>query len=260
MYLHPVIESLKKLKLVGMVEALEAQANLPESSALPFEERLALLLDNELVRRENKRLQTRLKKAKFRQRACLQDLDYRPSRNLDRRLILSLETCQWVVSRKNILISGSTGTGKTFLAEALSHNACMKGYTSHYLPLPAFFDELPLAKADGSFLKRKKELAKYDVLILDDLGLDSLTYEQRRALHGIIDDRLNAKSTIITSQLPVNMWHATIGDDTIADAIMDRIVHAAYRVSLKGESMRKLLNQPDDLSDGLEAPKEEQPE
>ena len=245
--IHPVFDNLKKLRLKGMIEALKIQLNNSESSQLHFEERLALIVENEVVLRENNRLQVRLKKAKLRQNACIQDIDYRGSRGLDRTLMLSLESCKWIDSHKNILIVGATGTGKTYLGEALAHNACMRGYSAHHLRIPRFFNELALSKVDGRYSKWMKELAKYDVLLLDDLGVSPFNDENRRDLLEIIDERHHKKATIITSQLSVNHWHEMIGDKTLADAILDRLVHNAYRIELKGESMRKLRSQSESV-------------
>lgn len=241
MLLHPVIENLKKLRLQGMIEALESQSTDQQVEELRFEERLALLVDRELVLRENRRLKTRLRKANLKQNACFQDIDYRRSRGLDKSVIISLENCTWVQKGRNILIVGPTGTGKTFLGEAFSHNACLKGFSAHHLRLPRFFSELMVAKADGCYLKYMSELYKYDVLLVDDLGVVPMTPEQSRELLEIVDERFQKKSTIITSQLPVKHWHEAIGDKTLADAILDRIVHNSYRIELSGESMRKLL-------------------
>lgn len=242
MLMHPIFEKLKNLKLQGMYQALEIQMGNSEYQKLAFEERLGLLVDNEMTERENRRLKSRLKTAKFRQNACMQDIDYKASRGLDKMLMCSFESCQWVSKQRNVLIVGPTGTGKTFIAEALGHQACLKGHTSKNVRIPTFFNELILSKADGSYFNLMRSISKYDVLILDDLGIAPLTDEQRRDLLEIIDARHNQKSTIITSQLPVKMWHEAIGDSTLADAILDRIVHNAYRIELKGDSMRKKTN------------------
>jgi len=243
MLIHPVIDKLKALKLQGMAEAAKDQLNNLEYKSLSFEERLGLLVDVESVERENRRLKTRLKKAKFRQNGSMQDIDYSASRGLDKSLLLSFEACQWISSHKNIIITGATGTGKSFLAEALGHNACLKKFSSQNLRLPTFFNELTLSKADGSYLKLLTSLNKFDVLILDDFGLAPLNEEQRRDLLEIVENRYNQRSTIITSQLPVSAWHEAIGDATLSDAILDRLVHNSYRIELKGDSLRKKLNE-----------------
>jgi len=239
---HPVTENLKKLKLTGMLDAWENQANDPECSHLLFDERFSLIVDNEVAVRESKGLQNRLRKAKLRQNACMQNIDYKVARGLDKTLIMSLGSCQWINDHKNVLIVGATGTGKTFFGEALAHNACINGYKAHHLRLPRFFDELSLSKADGRYRKWMAELERYDVLLLDDLGMAPLNDEQRRDLLELIDERHGRRSTIVTSQLPIKLWHDAIGNTTIADAILDRLLHNAYRIEIKGESMRKLQN------------------
>lgn len=241
--MHPIVDSLRKLKLLGMLEALETQSTRVESGQT-FEEKLAFLLENELAVRENIRLRNRLKKANLKQNACMQDIDFRHARGIDKGLINSLETTQWIASHRNILIVGSTGTGKTFLGESFAHNACLKGFTAHHLKLSRLFNELALKRADGRYLRYINEISKYDVLLLDDLGVAPLTDEHRRDFLEIIDERHGKRSTIVTSQLPVKLWHEAIGDKTLADAILDRLVHNAYKIELKGESMRKLKNQP----------------
>lgn len=232
-------ENLRKLRLTGMLEAFKNQLRDQEINNLSFGERFMLLIENEIQLRENNRLKTRLKKAKLRQNACMQNIDFNPSRELDKIFIKSMENCQWIKSNKNILIVGATGTGKTFLGESLAHNACMKGYTAHYLRLPRFFNQITITKADGTFYKRMEELSKYDVLLMDDFALNPLNDEQRRDFLELIEERHGRKSTVITSQLPINLWHESIGDTTIADAILDRILHNAHRIELKGDSMRK---------------------
>jgi len=241
MVIHPVIENLKKLRLKGVVEALENQMRNPEIKSLLFEERLALLIANEISLRENNRLQSRLRKARFKQQACIQDVTFEVSRKLDKILFLSFENCQWIKAHRNILITGATGTGKSYLAEALAHNACLKGFSSYRVQLPRFLHELIAAKADGSYLKKQVELAKVDVLILDDFAAFPLTDENRRDLLEIVDDRYNKKSTIITSQLLVKDWHDAIGERTLADAILDRLIHNSHRIALEGDSLRKKL-------------------
>ena len=240
MIIHPVIESLKRLRLKGVIEALECQLKNPESKNLLFEERLALLLDNEIGVRERKRLQTSLKKAKLRHQAFMPDVTYESPRKLDRSLFLSFESCRWIDEHRNVLITGSTGTGKSYLADVLAHKACMKGYSVRRLQFPRFFYELTAAKADGSYLKMQTDLAKANVLIMDDLYIAPFSDENRRGLLEIVDDRYNKNSTIVTSQLPIDDWHEALGDATLGDAILDRLVHNSYKIALEGPSKRNL--------------------
>jgi DNA replication protein DnaC len=242
MMLHPVIENLKKLRLGGIIEGLEAQYKNPEIHHLLFEERLAHLIDAELMLRDNNRLKKRLRQAKFRHQACIQDIIYDTSRKIDKSMIMSLEKCRWITEQRNVLITGATGTGKSYLAEALAHNACLKGFSVLRVQCPRIFYELTAAKADGSFLKLQGNLSKVDLLLFDDFGVAPLTDENRRDLLTIIDDRYKSHSTLVTSQLAVADWHEAIGDPILADAILDRLIHNSYRVPLEGESMRKKLS------------------
>ena len=239
MLTHPTMEKLNNLKLTGMVKALTEQQQMTEVDSLGFEERLGLLVDREATERENRKLTTRLKKAKLRQSASIEDLNFRRSRGMDKALILSLAACAWIAKGINVLICGPTGVGKSYLACALAHKACLEGYTALYLRLPRLFEELRLAKADGRYGKLMLSYAKIDLLVLDDWGLTPMTDPQRRDLLELMEDRYGLKSTIITSQLPVTSWHEAIGDPTLADAILDRIVHNAHKIEMKGESMRK---------------------
>lgn len=236
---HPTLDKLQQLRLTGMHKALREQQDLPEIDELSFEERLGLLADRELTERDDRRLQTRLRQAKLKQNACLEDIDYRTPRGLDKGLITQLATGQWLRDRLNAILVGPTGVGKTWIACALAHHACRQGYSVRYLRLPRLFEELRLAHADGSYPKLMKTLAKTDLLLLDDWGLTHLDAEARRDLLELLDDRHGHRSTLVTSQLPVDHWHEIIGDPTLADAILDRLVHNAYRITLKGESMRK---------------------
>ncbi len=239
MLLNPVLHKLQQLRLHAMAKAFKEQMEEPTITQLSFEDRLGLLVDIEVIARENRRLQTRLRNARLQQSACLEDIDYHCPRNLDKSLLSTLSQCQWVISHHNILIVGPCGTGKTFLACALAHKACLHGYTAHYCRISRLLSELQLNKGDGQYGKRMNELAKTDVLILDDFGLSPLTDEQRRDLLEVLDDRHDKRSTIVTSQVPVKLWHETIGNETLADAILDRLVHNSHRLEIRGESMRK---------------------
>lgn len=236
---HPTLDNLLALRLTGMAQALSEQMALPESQTLSFEERLGLLVDRELTVRSNRRLTTRLRQAKLRVSASLEDLDYRHPRGLEKALLLRLASCHWVHARHNVLITGPTGIGKTWLACALGHQACREGYTVLYLRLPRLLQELPIAKGDGRYPKLMAALAKTALLILDDWGLATLSDENRRDVLELLEDRHGRSATIVTSQFPVEHWHAALGDPTLADAILDRLLHNAYKIALKGESMRK---------------------
>ncbi|MFH2002846.1 MAG: IS21-like element helper ATPase IstB [Planctomycetota bacterium] len=241
MLTHPTLEKLRSLKLSGMVKALEEQAGIPDLKELSFEERLGLLVDREVTERRNRKLQTLLKKAKLRLNASIEDIDYRHPRDLDKSLVLSLASCQWVEEHNNILIIGPTGVGKSYLACALAQKACREGYRTLYFRLPRLLQELAMARGDGRYGKMLINLAKNDLLVIDDWGLTPLDDHGRRDILEILEDRHNIRSTIFTSQLPLNNWHEIIGDPTLADAILDRLVHNAYKINLKGESMRKRL-------------------
>jgi DNA replication protein DnaC len=236
---HPTLDKLQDLRFTGMAKALTEQMALPDIDELSFEERLGLLVDREMTEREDRRLTTRLRQAKLKQNACIEDIDFKQPRGLDKSLILDLAQCQWIKQHLNLLITGPTGVGKTWVACALAQKACREGFTSLYLRLPRLLQELPIAKGDGTYTRLMNRLAKVDVLILDDWGLSKLIAEQRRDLLEILEDRHDTRSTIVTSQLPLDQWHHIIGDPTLADAILDRLVHNAYKINLKGESMRK---------------------
>ncbi len=239
MLTYPTLDKLQRLKFTGMATALAEQMNMPDIEELAFEERLGLLIDREITERENRRLSSRLRRARLKHNAAIEDIDYRHPRGLDKSLIQSLAACQWVKEHLNILITGPTGVGKTWLACALAHKACREGYTAQYLRLPRLLQELAIAKGDGRYPKLLATLAKTDVLILDDWGLAKLTPDNRRDLLEILEDRHGARSTLATSQLPIEKWHDIIADPTLADAILDRLVHNAYKINLKGGSMRK---------------------
>jgi DNA replication protein DnaC len=239
MLTHPTLDKLISLKLTGMVKAFEEQRHYPELESLSFEERLGLLVDREMTHRENRRLQSRLRQAKLRQSAVFEDIDFRHPRGLDKTLITQLGSCLWIRQHHNLLLTGPTGCGKTFLACALAHKACREGYTVQYSRLPRLFQELQMAKGDGRYPKLLATMAKTQLLVLDDWGLAPLTDEQRRDLLEILEDRHGVRSTLVAAQIPVEKWHVLVGDPTLADAILDRLVHNAYKITLKGESMRK---------------------
>ncbi len=233
------IDKLKALKLTGMAKGLEEQISNSDCASLSFEERLGLLVDIEMVTRENRRLKTRLSQAKLRQQACIEDIDYSSRQGLDRSLMQSLYPCQWIKEGQNILITGPTGVGKSYLACALAHRACLMGYKARYFRTTKLFGELHLANADGRYPKLIKSICKMDLIVIDDWGLSELNDQARNDFLEILEDRYRLKSTIIAAQLPVEHWHKMIGHPTIADAILDRLVHNAYKINLKGESMRK---------------------
>ena len=239
MLTHPTLDKLRTLQLSGMIKALAEQQQLPEIETFGFEERLGLLADRDLTEREHRRLQTRLRQAHLRQSACLEDLDLRTPRGLDKALIQHLATGQWLREHLNGLIVGPTGIGKTWLACALAQAACRLGFTATYQRLPRLLEDLALAHGDGRFPKRLAALAKTDLLVLDDWGLAPLHPEHRRDLLELLDDRHGQRSTVVTSQLPIDQWHTYLGDPTLADAILDRLIHNAYRIHLKGQSLRK---------------------
>jgi len=236
---HPTIEKLNTLRLDGMARALAQQSESTEITALSFEERLGLLLDQESTYRDSKRLTTRLRLAALRQNACLEDIDYRHPRGLDKAMMTKLATGDWLRGHLNCLITGPAGVGKSFIACALAHQACREGLNVRYLRLPRLLNELTVARGDGRYRKLLAQLARTDVIVLDDFGLAALGDEQRRDLLEILEDRYQRRSTLITSQFPVEHWHELINDPTLADAILDRLVHNAYRLALKGDSMRK---------------------
>jgi DNA replication protein DnaC len=239
MLINATIEKLQALSLGGMARALEEQLASPGHADLSFEERLGLLVDREVQDRENRRLARRLKAAKLRSDAVIEDLDLRTPRGLDRGTVLSLAESHWVDAHRNVLVTGPTGVGKTFLACALAHSAIRRGHTALYLRLPRLLDELVLARADGRLPRLMAAWARVDVLVLDDLGLQPVAAPRAADLLEVIEDRSGTRSTIVTSQLPVGHWHEALGEPTVADAILDRLVHAAYRLELRGGSMRR---------------------
>jgi DNA replication protein DnaC len=239
MLLEPTLTRLRELRLTGMADALEEQQALPDVQGLSFEDRLAFLVDREATVRHDRRQTQLLRQAKLRLQASIEDLDFRSPRGLDRSVILRLATCDWITNHQVVLITGATGTGKTYLACALAQAACRQGLSSRYFRLPHLIDELARARADGSYPKLMNRLQKTHLLAIDDYGLAPLNQTERRDLLEIIEDRTGRRATLVTSQLPFEHWHDVIGDATFADAILDRLVHHAHRITLKGASMRR---------------------
>lgn len=239
---HPTSERLAALGLAGMAKALEEQRGNRSIEGLDFEERLALLVDRESALRETKRLVTRLKAANLRQDAAIEDLDPTTRRSLDKALFARLATGEWIIRRQDLIVTGKTGTGKSWIACALGHKACRDDRSVLYLRVPRLLDDLTLMRGDGRLARRMKALARVELLILDDWGLSTLTSAQGRDMLEIIDDRHGRRSTLLTSQLPVAQWHDLIPDPTVADAVLDRLVHTAHRLELKGETLRNPQN------------------
>ncbi len=233
-----MLEQLRNLRLHAMARCLEEQMNTEDIGSFSFEDRLGMMVDREMVDRENRRLSRRLSRANLKVDACMEDMDYRAGRGLDRSLMMSLASCRWIHERRGILITGPTGAGKTWRACAMAHKACLEGYTALYKRLPAFLRELDAARDTGTYDKLMRTCGKTDLIVLDDWGLEPFSSDQRRDLLEIMEDRHGRKANIVTSQLPVENWHEIMGDPTIADAILDRLVHNAIKITLKGESMR----------------------
>jgi DNA replication protein DnaC len=232
-------DKLYALKLIGMAEGFKEQLEQPSFRDLSFEERFGMMVERQWSWKENKRLKRLLQDAKLKLQACIEDIDYRTPRAMEKSVILSLASCHWIRNHQNLLICGPTGVGKTFLACAFAQKACREGFRTFYLRSPQLFYQVALARADGTYGTLMKRLAKTPLLVIDDLGLTPLTETERRDLLEVIEDRTESSSTLITSQLPIENWHDHIGDPTIADAILDRLIHNAHRIQLKGGSMRK---------------------
>lgn len=241
---HQTAERLRQLRLWGMAEAFLSQLEQPDLNTISFEERLGLLVDHEMAYRDDRRLKRLLKEAKLRQHACIEDIDFSQGRSLDRQLLRSLATGLWISQKQNVLITGPTGVGKTYIACALANAACRQGYSARYYRVPRLLTELAVGHGDGSYARLLGRLAKAEVLVLDDWGIAPLSAAEGRELLEVIEDRCQTGSTLVTSQLPVAQWHGVIGDPSVADAILDRLVHHAHRIEMKGESMRKLKNKP----------------
>ena len=242
--MNQTLTQLRQLKLHGMAAALQLQSEQPGNyDNLSFEERIAMMADSEQHEREIRKQERLLKAAKLKIHANAQDIDYSQPRGLKQSLMASLLTCEWIGKHQNVLLTGPCGSGKTYLACAAAHTACTKGYSAKYYRLSRLMIALTQAKADGTYTKTLAQLAKIDMLILDDWGLEPLKPAQRNDLMEIMDDRNGSTSTVIISQLPTDQWYESIGDNTLADAILDRLMHNAHRINLKGESMRKIRSE-----------------
>lgn len=243
---QPMIEKLLSMRLHGMTEGLKAQEQDPAMREMSFLERFAMLVDRQWSWRENQALARRLKAARLRGNICVEDIDYRASRGLDKSVIRALtQESGWVAQHENIFVLGPTGVGKSFLAAALAQKACRDGYSVFCTRAAALFRDLTLARADGSLRTVLARLARIDVLVIDDWAMAPLLESERRDFWEICEDRCQVRSTILTSQLPVSKWHEQIGDPTLADSILDRLVHNAHRIEMRGDSMRKTRGRPE---------------
>lgn len=239
MLIKPTQERLRAMRLSGMAEAFATQMEDTGAAQLSFEERFSLMVDHEWLARQNRALERRLKDARLGQQACLEDIDYKHQRGLDRPLVRSLSSSQWITSHHNLLITGPTGVGKSFLGCAFAHKAVRDGFTVLYLRASRLFQNLSLARADGSLQGLFRKIARTDVLVVDDWAMHPMSETERRDFLEICEERYERRSTVLTSQFPIAQWHKQIGDPTIADSILDRLVHNAYRIELNGESLRK---------------------
>lgn len=239
MLMNQTIEKLNYMKLFGMVKGLDEQKANPGSSALSFEERVSFLVDREWADRDNRRLSRLLKEAKLKTLACLEDIDYSASRGLDRSVIASLSSFDWLEQRVNIIITGATGTGKTYLACAFGNGACRHGMRAYYLRVPKLLEELKVSRVDGSYMRFMARIGRTQLLILDDFGLCAMSETESKEFLEVIEECQGRCGVIVAGQLPLESWHEAIANPTVADAILDRLVHNSYKFNLKGESMRK---------------------
>lgn len=236
---HEILQLMQKLKLTGMRASFQAIMETKNSNTVTNDEFINLLLQAEWEDRENKKLTRRLQNARFRYRASMEEIDYITNRGIDKTLLLRLSDLSFIKKPENVIITGPTGVGKSYLSTAIGHQACLMGYRVAYHSAQKLFAILRMSRADESYLKQIKQIEKQDLLIIDDFGMQPLDQNTRMMLMEIIEDRHQDKSTIIASQIPVDKWHEVIGENTIADAILDRLVHTSYRIDLKGESLRK---------------------
>ena len=236
---NQTIEKMKLMRFHGMQQAFETALQTGKNNDFTTDELLSYLIDAEWTDRANRKIDRLIKSARFRYSASIEDINYAPDRNLDKNIVLRLANCQFIDRGENLIITGATGVGKSHLASAIGYQACMKGYKVLYLSTRKLFSRLKMSKADGSYMKELNRIEKQDLIVIEDLGLQPIDKQNQLSLLDIIEDRHGKKSTIVTSQIPVNKWHDLIEDSTIADAILDRIVHTAHRIEMKGESMRK---------------------
>jgi DNA replication protein DnaC len=245
MLIKPTLERLRAMGLSGLAESFSQQMEDPRMSSLSFEERFSMMVDHQWLARQNKALERRLKNARLKLQACVEDIDYSRSRGLDRALIRSLSSSEWVSAHNHLIIIGASGVGKSYLACAFAQKAARDGFTVLYSRIDRLFRDLAIARADGSLDKLLNKIARTDVLVVDDWAMSPLSDNERRDFLELCDDRYRTRSTILTSQIPLAHWHERIGEPTMADSILDRLVHNAYKIELKGPSMRKVQGGPD---------------